>query len=258
MRKWILLLPTWIVFVTMIALFPLRPADAYHPLITDDTGTQGKGNFQFEFDVEYGHDKEAGLTSEETTVATTLTYGLLDNLDIVVGVPYVFIREEDGETIEENGISDISLDAKYLFYEKTNFKVALKPGITIPTGDEEKGLGSGKVTGRVFLIIEKNLEPFTVYINTGYIRNENRIDERKDLWHISVAGEYMIRESLKVALDTGIETNPDKSSKTHPAFLLGGIVYSVSEDFDLSAGIKTGLNNAETDIAILGGITIRF
>ena len=37
---------------------------AAHPLITDDTGTQGKGRFQLELNGEYSFDKgsEAGLT----------------------------------------------------------------------------------------------------------------------------------------------------------------------------------------------------
>ena len=44
----------------------------------------------------------------------------------------------------------------------------------------------------------------------------------------------------------------------HPVFLLGGLVYSVTDSFDLSGGIKTGLNSAETDLGVLAGITVRF
>ena len=37
----------------MIALFHAIPASAFHPLITDDTGTQGKTNIELEFAYQY-------------------------------------------------------------------------------------------------------------------------------------------------------------------------------------------------------------
>jgi hypothetical protein len=65
-------------------------------------------------------------------------------------------------------------------------------------------------------------------------------------------------KSLKLAGDIGVETNPDKSSNTPPAYVLGGLIYSVSENFDVGFGIKGGLTRPETDIAVRGGITGRF
>jgi len=231
---------------------------AYHPLITDDTGTQGKGRFQYELNIEYGHDKEEGVKTDETAIGMTFTYGLVDNLDIALGIPYLILKEENGKTIEEDGIGDLAFDIKYRFYEKDGLRIAMKPGIGFPTGDYERRLGSGKVTGRIFLIIDKEFEPVTLFFNAGYIRNENKVAERRDLWHISLAGEYKLKENFKIVLNTGIETNPEKGSDTHPTFLLGGLVYSISESFDLSGGIKTGLNSAETDLSVLAGITLRF
>ena len=40
--------------------------------------------------------------------------------------------------------------------------------------------------------------------------------------------------------------------------ILGGLIYSVSENFDLDFGVKFGLNKPETDFAILAGIALRF
>jgi len=221
---------------------------AYHPLITDDTSTQGKGGFQYELNVEYGHDEEETI---ETALGMTLTYGVVDNLDIAAGIPYLFLPEN-------NGIGDLSLDIKYRFYERQGLMIALKGGLNFPTGDHEKGLGSGMVNGRIFLMVDKEFGLLTFFFNAGYIRNENRVDERKNLWHLSLAGDYKLMESLKIVLNTGIETNPEKGSKVHPVFLLGGLVYSPYENFELSGGIKTGLNSAETDLSVLAGITLRF
>ena len=67
-----------------------------------------------------------------------------------------------------------------------------------------------------------------------------------------------IAEGLTVVGNVGMETNEDKSSGKDPAFILGGIIYSVSENFDIDAGVKAGLNEPATDIAYLAGIAVRF
>ena len=55
-----------------------------------------------------------------------------------------------------------------------------------------------------------------------------------------------------------MERNPDKTSNLDPAFILGGLIYSISKNFDVDFGIRGGLNKPETDYAILAGIAWRF
>jgi hypothetical protein len=234
-------------------------AFAAHPLITDDTGTQGKGKFQIEINGQYDHDKEDGVKTEITQAAVTLSYGAVDTLDIVLGVPYQFIRTKDSETTSsEKGIPDASIEAKWRFYEKDGLSFALKPGITLPTGGDEKGLGSGRMTYHLFFITTKEIEPWAFHLNLGYIRNENKVDERKNLWHASLASTVEIIKDIKLVGNVGIERNTDNTQNTHPAFIIGGIIYSLSEDFDIDFGIKGGLNKPETDYSVLAGITWRF
>ena len=134
------------IFTIALAVLWYGLAFAAHPLITDDTGTQGKGKFLVEINSESGFDKEKeeGLTTKQKSgeVATTLSYGITDHLDIVLRVPYQWLRvKEDGETIsKENGFSDVSLELKWRFYESKGLSFALKPGLSFPTGDENKGL----------------------------------------------------------------------------------------------------------------------
>jgi hypothetical protein len=44
----------------------------------------------------------------------------------------------------------------------------------------------------------------------------------------------------------------------HPAFILGGVIYSITESLDIDFGIKAGLNDVETDYAFLAGLAFRF
>jgi hypothetical protein len=143
-------------------------------------------------------------------------------------------------------------------FEKNGFSVALKPGISIPTGNDEKGLGAGQLGGHLFLIASEEVGSWAFHGNLGYIRNENKVDERKDLWHASFAATWEVVKNLKLAADIGIERNPDGDAKDDPAFLIGGIIFSVNENFDVDFGVKYGLTNSETDIAALAGVTFRF
>lgn len=245
--------------ITILALF-LMSSSVYaaHPLITDDTGTQGRGKFQVEVNGGYSRSDSNGVVETGTELAAAIAYGITDTLDLSAGLPYAFLSvEEGGRTTREDGISDMDISMKWRFYETEGFSLAVKPGITLPTGDDEKGLGAGKVGMSVFFIATKELKPLVFHLNLGYIRNENDFAERKDLWHASLASEMGVVERLRLVLNTGIEQNPDRAS-TAPAFVLAGLIYSVADNLDIDGGLKLGLNNAEADYQLLAGITYRF
>jgi hypothetical protein len=229
------------------------------PLITDDTGTQGKGKFQLELFAEYGRDQEEVVTNKNSDLSATLTYGVSDPIDIVLSIPYQAWSSDDSHTVEKgDGIGDLAIETKWRPYEKEGLSFALKPGFTIPTGDEEEGLGAGRLTYYLYLIASKEINPWAFHINLAYVNNENRGDERNDIWHASFAATVDVLKGLKLVGDVGVETNADRASMTPPVYILGGVIYSPSEDVDIGLGVKDGLTKTETDIAVRGGITWRF
>lgn len=241
---------------------------AAHPLISDDSGTQGKGKSQIEVLGEYDFDRNhspdpAGIDTasrnREAELKTAVTFGVLDNTDLVFTVPYQWKRSECGDDVSSaDGFSDLSLEVKWRFFEKDGLGLALKPGVTFPTGDKEKELGTGRTGCSLFLLATKELSPWVFNFNLGYKRNENKIDETPDIWHVSVSGEYKVMKNLKMLANLGAERNTDRESDTAPAFALAGFIYSISEAFDFDAGVKFGLNEPETDVAVLAGLTFRF
>lgn len=257
--------------LAVLLLFCSGKAHAAHPLVSDDTGTQGQGKFQLELNTEWSSTKtyEDGVSVKERggETALALSYGLSDNIDLVLGLPYQWaeVKEDGAKVFDEDGIGDLSLELKWRFYEseESGFSMALKPGISFPTGDEKKELGNGEISGGTQLIATKEFGPLTLHANGGYTRNSYRLQEtkeasRRDIWNASLAVEYAISDKLKSVADIGIETNEDKESNTHPVFLLGGLIYSVSENFDVDFGIKAGLNDAEPDTTLLFGLATRF
>ena len=257
--------------IFVVPLFIACPSWAAHPLITDDTGTQGKGKFQLELNGQYDSDKEKSEdVSVKTTggqTAATLSYGIVENVDLVLSMPYLWGKVKEtqtgkkkGETFvyNEDGIGDAAFEVKWRLFEKDGFSLALKPGISFPTGDEDKGLGTGKLGGHIFLIGSKELGSWAFHANLGYIRNENNADECKDIWHASLATTYEVIKNLKLVADVGVERNPDKDDNNDPAYIIGGVIYSINENFDVDLGVKGGLSKSETDISALAGVTLRF
>lgn len=267
------------IFAVVAVLVSCSTAFAAHPLITDDTGTQGKGKFQLEVNSEFTYEKERQYNTNEAKwetkketggeLATVLSYGITDNVDIVLGLPYQWKKTKiDGVVTTESteqgeGIADTSLEVKWRFYEHEGLSFAFKPGITIPIGDENKGLGNGRAGYSTFFIITKELEPWAFHLNLGYTYNNYKLQadrdaNRKGIWHVSAASEVEVVKDLKAVANIGMERNPDKTSNTHPAFILGGLIYSISENIAIDVGVKGGLNKSETDLTFLAGIALRF
>jgi len=196
--------------------------------------------------------KEYGPSSD-----TTFSYGLAENIDIVLGLPYekTKVKEDDVTVHDEDDLADVALEAKWRVLEKDGFALALKPGLSFPTGNDKKGLGTGRMTYGMVFIATKELEPFAFHLNAGYKRNENRTDERKDIWGADLAGEV---KPLKPVDNAGIVTNTDRGSSTAPAFALVGLIYSITENIDIDLGYKRGLNKAEADNTYIGGLTVKF
>jgi hypothetical protein len=237
---------------------------AARPFVTDDADTVGKQQFQIELGIETAssYDRADGIKIVETDTGASavFTYGTLENLDVVAGFPYNWGKaEENGETVfNANRLSDISMEAKWRFFEKDGFGLALKPGITLPTGNYTKGFGTGRVTYFLTFIASKEIEPFGFHFNAGYTRNENKVDERKDLWSASLLATYEILKGLNIGGNIGLERNPDPAVKTDPAFGLVGLNYPINDHVMLDAGYKFGLNKQEVDYGIIAGLTLSF
>jgi len=250
-------LSMYVVFCTILSCS--TATFAAHPLITDDAGTIGAGKTQLEINGEYEHEKEGGVTTQTTQGAASLCYGLSESMDLIIGLPYQHVRATDDTTImTDNGFSDTSIEVKWRLYEHDEWGLAIKPGITLPTGDDEAGLGAGKASYRLFSIISKEMNPWAFHLNLGYIRNENTLNEEKDIWHASIASTFAVTDNLKAVANLGVERNKDEFADNDPAFVLAGLIYTLSEGLDLDCGIKYGLNRDETDYTALAGVTWKF
>lgn len=222
-------------------------AHAAHPLITEDTGTLGAGRWQLEGTSELEKSR-AGARREDVGMFV-LSRGFAGHADWQVALPW--------HRAGEDGIGDVSLDLKWRFFERGAFSLGFKPGVTLPTGDERDGRGSGKVTWGALLIVSHESGPLAFHAHAGYRDNRNELGERRSLSHFSGAVTYRIGD-VKLVADAARNTAPDPAVRRHEHYLVLGAIWSVRPDFDLDAGWKKGGGGAPLDDALLFGATVRW
>jgi hypothetical protein len=257
-------------FLTILLLLKAVSSFASHPEITDDAGTLGKGTVQIELNGDIGTDKQplSGGTAENINnsyaqIATTAGVGVTDKIDVTFGMTRPWgSGDADGFVFNDAGSVDFSLAMKWQVFEQEGLSVAVKPqlgysyAVGVPVDDRTLSYGAT-------LIITKELEPCAVHLNVGYTYNDYNLVivrdiHRSDIWSASMAVTYEVIKNLTLVADFGTSTNPDKNNSELPVFGLGGFIYSVSKNLDLSAGVKFGLTKPETDLTGTFGVTLRF
>jgi hypothetical protein len=257
------MLRTLRIFIATALVFPL-PSLAAHPLVTDDTGTQGDGHHALELNAELGRDRADGEVAEGGAAAI-LSMGAGDAVDLVIGVPASWSRVRVGGTVrdESAGANDATLELKWRFLEREGFSLAVKPGLSLPTGDPRRGLGAGSIGYGLALIATQAFGPVALHFNGAFAHNDHelatdRTSTRHQTWHASAAATAEVVTGLQLVANLGVQSPGERSATTWPAFALVGAVYSITDRIVLDLGVRTGLNAADTDLVVLAGAAYRF
>lgn len=247
----------WVRISVLLCMLAPATGHAAHPLITEDTGTQGKGSFQLELTHEQGRLRQTGANEYEALTSAVLSYGVMDSLDAIIALPYLRI-DYSGNTPPASGVGDVGFDIKWRFYEQGPLSLALKPGITFPNGDEAQGLGTGKHGWGIFVIGSYESGPWAVHLHLGSFQNHNVVDERVHLWHASAALVRHMGEDLKLILDAGIDSHTERGASSDPVFLIAGLIWSLHKNFDIDAGYKLESSDSARAHTLLAGLTWRW
>ena len=259
------------------SLFSFPLAFGAHPFLTDDTGTQGAGNWQLELQGEFLRDErtaDTGAGSVEqinklNAFISVLSYGILENLDIQLGIAHLRQRTTENGIVTEDtsGMFDSTLELKWRFYEADGFSLALKPGLLLPTGNENRGLGTGEPSWGVNFIATYDAKPWSfsgnvAYSHVRYKLQQDADENRADLWRISGGLAYSVRDDLRLVGEVGVRANASRNDPHLPGntgqFAMLGAIYSPTGKIDLDLGFRKSLNHAEFDWTILVGATFRW
>ncbi len=238
----------------ILCLIGSRPAFAAHPLVSDDAGVLGRGRGQWEVNAEHGRDHEADSTDTRTTFASVFSYGGLESLDVVLGAPLErFLSRGPEGRFAGQGLADASLEVKWRAARRGRWSLALKPGVTLPTGEESKGLGDDRPAYAGTLILSREARWGALH---GNLAREWQ-GGRPRHWHGCVAAEVRASPRLAWVANAGLERETLSRGRAGPAFLLGGMILGLTADVDVDVGVKVGLNGPETDRTLLAGAAFR-
>ena len=227
----------------LVFLLAAPAAQAAHPLITEDTGTLGTGGWQLEVNAERAQSPGVGAT----IWGTTISYGFAETADVLISPSYI-----SGE-----GKTDTLLGVKWRFYKQDLLSFGVRPGLLLPTGNEDRGLGSGHLGWNVPLFLSYQPERWAFHAQVAYLHESKATFRRETVWQGSASLWLKPTPELKLVSDLSYATHPDPSVHHTIRHTILGAIYSVTKSFDVDAGYRKG-NGFVFDHAWMAGITVRW
>src|SRR3990170_2172462 len=164
---------TVVTSVTLICvLFSTAPAFARRPLTTQSAYPEKVHRVKLETGVRYMNYPHG---DESNNLDVEVNYGVINNLDVGVEIPYVFWRPRGNKNVDTLG--DMILKSRLLFLkgrEGNPISLTIQPFFKIPTPENDKtvlqsGLSTGETDfGFVFIATREVSQSLSAHMNMGY------------------------------------------------------------------------------------------
>lgn len=255
-------------------LFVTSPAFAHRPLTTQSAYPEKVHRVKLETGIRamyYPHGDESNNLDVE------VNYGVINNLDVGVEIPYVFWRPDGVRYVDTLG--DMILKSRLLFLkgrEGNPISLTIQPFFKIPTPENDENVlrsgggsgsvgeddvddeGSGFSTGKtdfgfVFIATREMSQSLSAHMNMGYtfINKPSWGTEYENVFSFKVAVEYSADDEIDIVGEVNAETNKDPHSPDFFSILLGAR-YRIMEGVLLDAGFSVGISDASPDYATVG------
>jgi len=229
------------------------PAQAAHPMLGEDTGTQGTGRFELEMGGARARDGD--LRASEFGVQ--LSGGVADTVDLIVRPVWLEYRGAGEAGASARGAGDTALDVKWRFLDGDVFSFGTRVGVLIPTGNADEGLGQRKASFHGVLMGQAKADEWTFIGNAGYVQNPAE-GERSSLWYLTASALWQPDERFKLSAETAAYTLPDPARSAWQAVARVGVIATLTPWLDIDAGYQFRLNREGPVQVVLAGATIRW
>ena len=157
----------FVLFLTVVLAF-METAFAGPPFLTDDPEPVPFKHWEAYL---FSAVDDKSKQTDATGPAFEFNVGALPNLQVHLVIPVAYASPADGP--RAYGLGDIEFGVKYRFIQETDRwpQVGIFPLLEIPAGDADRGLGNGKVWGKLPLWLQKSWGPWTTYGGGGYAIN---------------------------------------------------------------------------------------
>nr|WP_320049948.1 transporter [uncultured Desulfuromonas sp.] len=161
----------WMLSILVVCVFTVPAyAELERTIWAWDTQTPQQGNFLAGFGGGYEHYNYLRVDGRAMQSTVALSYGLCDNWSAGLEMSYQYWREKGyGEKYSEKGLGDSALVTTYRFIneQQSNVEFAVRGSLNIPSGDEDRYLGSGNWEPKLEFITASSLGPVVLVTNLG-------------------------------------------------------------------------------------------
>jgi hypothetical protein len=116
------------------------------------------------------------------------------------------------------GVGDLVLRIKGRIWDEGDRVPGLSArlAVKLPTGDTDRALGSGKVDYGLGLLLQKNVDRLTLYLNADVIFPGDAFDQDNvplsEFYDIMLGGEYTVKPRLSLLMQVNYVTRPFKDT----------------------------------------------
>jgi len=233
-------------------------------LFIDDTYTTDKGHIWLEFCLDYYRDAEKEFDTEigedieeaskEWDASAYLSYGLANNWDVGITLPYQFLDDSEGKV---NGFSDLVIESKYRFWEEGKIlpSYAFYLDLKTKSANEDKRLGTGKNDYTINNIFTKNIGSNVFDLNLGYIFVGGKPD---DIFFYSFDIARDLTQNLNLCAEIYGETVFKADSDENIFIAALSLSYQINEIISVELGYGAGISRDSPDYQISQKLTFSF
>jgi hypothetical protein len=205
------------------------PAWGGPPFTTDDPEPVEYRHWEVYFASQYAHGPDGAAG---TLPHLEVNYGLAPNLQVHLIAPVAFAAPVASS--RRYGYGDTEFGAKYRFIGETDFmpQIGVFPLVELPTGDSERGLGSGHTQVFLPVWLQKSSGPWMTYCGGGYWINPGA--GNRNWWFTGCLIQRQLRPGLAVGAEVFHETAQAVDGRSDTEMNIG-VIWDLSESRHLLA-----------------------
>ncbi len=233
-------LPAILALLLCLAALAAPPAWAGPPFVTDDPETVENRHGEFYIASLYADNKGG---KEATLPHFEFNYGIVPDVQLHLLIPFAYVHPDGGPA--EYGLGDTEVGVKYRFIHESETvpQVGVFPIVHVPTGDADRGLGSGHVPLFLPVWLQKSWGPWTTYGGGGYWINPG--DDNTNFWQLG----WLVQREITTGVTLGAEIfyfgkdTADGHDRT--GYSIGGVL-DISEEQHILCSIGRDITGHHT------------
>lgn len=226
-------------FVICLAFLASSAAWGGPPFVTDDPEPVELHHGEFYIASEYAENRDG---KGGTLPHFEFNYGPIPDLQLHLIVPLAYAHPNAGPTMY--GLGDMEVGVKYRFIHESDMipQVGAFPLVHIPTGNTDRGLGSGHLPVFLPVWMQKSWGPWTSYGGGGYWINPG--GGNRNFWQLGWLGQRDINRFLTIGAEIFYFGMDTVGGRDQTGYNIGGIFNLSGEHHILfSAGSDIAGNN---------------